>query len=266
MTRAIISAVLALVLNNTSAKAQLFQGNVHEAGVSYSDYDCAINDVWGEVEEFGCLAIDNASLEAKRDTSLSDPMWNSFGTYPSALAAGERNNQPPPPRLELPIVELRRDFEPYASYCRRHPDHCDLSGPSLAELNPDTRRLLQLENSSANDLLYLEISDQDLYNHEEYWAFPSHGAGDCEDVALFKRESLVGLGIPRGAMTIAIVHHRSNMSPHAVLLVETTRGTYLLDTLENEVVLWHEAPYNFESRERQDGSWERYDQSTWKYE
>ena len=67
-------------------------------------------------------------------------------------------------------------------------------------------------------------------------------------------------------MTIAIVHHQKAMFPHAVLLVETTAGTFLLDNLDNRVVRWHAAPYNFESRELPDGSWERYDQSNWSYE
>ncbi len=67
-------------------------------------------------------------------------------------------------------------------------------------------------------------------------------------------------------MTIALVHHRKDMFPHAVLLVETTEGTFLLDNLENDIVLWHNAPYNFEARERPDGLWERYDQSDWSYE
>ena len=123
----------------------------------------------------------------------------------------------------------------------------------------------QAANVNTNSAIHV-ISDRVLYDREEHWAIPSHGEGDCEDIALFKRERLVELGIPRGAMTIAIVHHRRHMFSHAVLLVETTSGTYLLDNLEDDITLWHEAPYNFEARERPDGSWERFDQSIWTYE
>lgn len=192
-------------------------------------------------------------------------LWPSHESYPSALATSGGSNQTLPREMQLPVIELRDSFEPYASYCRRYPDHCDLSGPHIVEFNSDTSRLLQVENASANSAVIV-ASDEELYDREEYWAFPSHGAGDCEDIALFKRERLVGFGLPRGAMTIAIVHHRGMMFPHAVLLIETTAGTYLLDSLENDIVLWHEAPFNFEARERPDGSWERFDQSIWKYE
>lgn len=56
------------------------------------------------------------------------------------------------------------------------------------------------------------------------------------------------------------------MCPHALLLVETTGGTYVLDNLVDEILLWNEAPYNFEARERVDGQWDRFDQSIWTYE
>ena len=184
------------------------------------------------------------------------------------LASSSLANAAEPNRsheMRLPVIELRSSFEPYASYCRRHPTHCDLTGPQIVGFNPETSRLLEQVNLNANSKI-LNASDMELYGKEEHWAFPSSGAGDCEDVALFKRERLVELGFPRAAMTIAIVHHQKAMFPHAVLLVETTAGTFLLDNLDNRVVRWHAAPYNFESRELPDGSWERYDQSNWSYE
>jgi len=192
-------------------------------------------------------------------------LWHSHASSSSALAASGRSTQALPREMQLPVIELRDSFDPYASYCRRYPNHCDLSGPNAVEYSSDILRLLQVQNASANNAV-AEASDKELYDLEEYWAFPSRGAGDCEDIALFKRERLVGFGLPRGAMTVAIVHHRRDMFPHAVLLVETTAGTYLLDNLANGIVLWHEAPYNFEARERPDGSWERFDQSIWTYE
>lgn len=146
-------------------------------------------------------------------------LWSSHESYPNAFATSGGSNQTLPREMQLPIIELRDSFEPYASYCRRYPDHCDLSGPHIVEFNSDTSRLLQVENANANSAVN-DASDKELYDREEYWAFPSHGVGDCEDIALFKRERLVGFGLPRGAMTIAIAHHREMMFPHAVLLVE----------------------------------------------
>jgi len=183
---------------------------------------------------------------------------------PSALRADGRND--PTPRLYLPVTEIRENYAPYASFCDRHPSSCDLSGPHLVDFSLDILQLLASANAEVNRAIDCRMSDKELFDLEEYWAFPSDELGDCEDIALFKRERLVELGLPRGAITIAIVHHRVNMMSHAVLLVETTAGTYLLDMFTDDIVLWHKAPYNFEARERPDGSWERFDQSTWFYD
>ncbi len=136
----------------------------------------------------------------------------------------------------------------------------------MVALSPVEFEGLERVNASANGEIDCSISDQELYGLEEYWAIPSDGAGDCEDIALYKREALVKAGLPRGAMTLAIVHHRKDLFSHAVLLIETGQGTFLLDSYSDEVKLWHEAPYNFESRERPDGRWDRYDQQAWRWD
>jgi len=183
---------------------------------------------------------------------------------PSASRAEGSND--PTPRLDLPVSEIRKTYAPYASFCDRHPISCDLSGPHVVDFTADILQLLASTNAEVNQATDCRMSDKELFDLEEYWAFPKDWVGDCEDIALFKRERLVEHGLPRGAMTIAIVHHRANMSSHAVLLIETTAGTYLLNMFTDDIVLWHRAPYNFESRERPDGSWERFNQSTWSYD
>jgi hypothetical protein len=50
-----------------------------------------------------------------------------------------------------------------------------------------------------------------------------------------------------------------------LLLIETTQGTYAMDRFSNEILLWYQLPYNFESREKADGKWERFDQSIWTF-
>ena len=64
-------------------------------------------------------------------------------------------------------------------------------------------------------------------------------------------------------MRLALVMHRKRLNAHAVLTVETSRGTYILDSLTDEVLRWNRTPYNFEARERPDGRWERFDQTEW---
>jgi predicted transglutaminase-like cysteine proteinase len=110
------------------------------------------------------------------------------------------------------------------------------------------------------------VPDQQWQGREDYWSFPLRGAGDCEDLALEKRRRLVELGLPRGAMTLAIVYHQNGWGPHVILLIETSAGTFALDNRRADVPCWNEVPYNYETRERPDGRWARFDQAYWKRE
>jgi predicted transglutaminase-like cysteine proteinase len=139
-------------------------------------------------------------------------------------------------------------------------------GPAIVELTEERRLTLSEVNAAVNASINVTVSDKELYGREEYWTYPSGGYGDCEDIALEKRRRLVERGLPRAAMTMAIVHHKMTLMPHAVLLVEATSGTHVLDSLTDKVVIWSKAQLNYESRERFDGTWERYDQALWTFE
>ena len=88
----------------------------------------------------------------------------------------------------------------------------------------------------------------------------------CEDLALEKRSRLAASGVPRGALRLAIVFDKRHLNSHCVLTVETSRGTFILDTFTNRVGHWDKTPYNFEVRERADGQWDRFDQTNWGYD
>jgi predicted transglutaminase-like cysteine proteinase len=49
-------------------------------------------------------------------------------------------------------------------------------------------------------IFVLFFLDENQYQKEEFWAYPSLGLGDCEDIALEKRFRLVNMGIYRGAL------------------------------------------------------------------
>jgi predicted transglutaminase-like cysteine proteinase len=77
---------------------------------------------------------------------------------------------------------------------------------------------------------------------------------------------LVEFGLPRASMTMAIAHHKAKLSSHAVLLAETSDGTFVLDNMSDGIRCWSDAQLNYESRERPDGQWARFDQSKWTFE
>lgn len=171
----------------------------------------------------------------------------------------------PPAHLELPLSAITRAYPPYADFCRRVPVECVLSGSQRIVHSDENMRKVAATNIAVNRAIRF-VLDSDQYGAEEYWALPDTGYGDCEDLALEKRSRLVSDGMPSAALRLAIVVHRRFHASHCVLTVETTRGTYILDSQTDDVLRWDQVPYNFETRERTDGRWDRFDQDHWHYD
>jgi predicted transglutaminase-like cysteine proteinase len=110
--------------------------------------------------------------------------------------------------------------------------------------------LLTRTNDTVNRSI-AERSDQQVYGVSEYWATPLEAGlkvGDCEDYALEKRRALVAAGVPASALSLAVVTTPQGQD-HAVLLVATDKGEYVLDNLSAWVLPWAKTPYRW--RERQ---------------
>lgn len=60
-------------------------------------------------------------------------------------------------------------------------------------------------------------------------------SGDCEDYALAKRRQLIDAGVPASSLRIAYVKTRSGVD-HAILVVNTSKGKFVLDNLNSSVV------------------------------
>lgn len=182
------------------------------------------------------------------------------------LDAADTTRAPPAPgacrALDLPVQTLADAPTAYAEFCRRHPADCQLDGPAVLAVDGGLWARLGQVNRAVNAEV-TPMSDWDRTGEEEHWDYPARGRGDCEDIALEKRRRLVAAGLPRAALTMAIVHDRARPSSHAVLLVETTAGTFLLDSVGDTPACWASGAYDFESRERPDGRWLRYDQRAW---
>jgi len=84
-----------------------------------------------------------------------------------------------------------------------------------------------------NGVRYIE--DTRNYHKSDYWATPieffSKG-GDCEDFAIAKYASLRALGFTTDQMRIAIVQDKIKNIPHAILIVYTDEGNFVLDNQE----------------------------------
>lgn len=76
------------------------------------------------------------------------------------------------------------------------------------------------------------IVDQKNWGQSDYWETPvefmKHG-GDCEDFAIAKYIALRAMGVPESRMRVAIVQDLKKNMPHAILIVYTEKGPYILD-------------------------------------
>jgi predicted transglutaminase-like cysteine proteinase len=123
-----------------------------------------------------------------------------------------------------------------------------------ASLAPVERVVVSLdrlsEASEVNRSINAQIvwrSDQDQYGQDEYWTTPlAFGLryGDCEDFALEKRRELLARGFPAGALALATARSAAT-GLHAVLIVRTDGGDYVLDNTTPWVEPWEATPYRW---------------------
>lgn len=204
--------------------------------------------------------IETRLTAIKHGVFIVTALWSAIFTAAGACADMAFGGK----QLSLPVVNVVVRYPPYADFCRRYPHECDLSGASVLPHSTDLMDTIRETNVTVNREIQFML-DISQYNVEEYWALPISGYGDCEDLALEKRSRLVKAGVASGALRLAIVFHRRFLNSHCILTVETSEGTYILDSYADDVSRWDQAPYNFEARERTDGLWDRFDQTNWNY-
>jgi predicted transglutaminase-like cysteine proteinase len=187
--------------------------------------------------------------------------WPAFSTDAQTASAAARS----PEHLDLTIIDVVDRYPPYAQFCSRKPDACVLQGAAMVTDTPALRRTLNTTNAAVNHEITFAL-DSSQFGIEDYWSLPTSGYGDCEDIALEKRSRLSASGMASRALRLAFVFHKQHLSSHCVLTVETSSGTYVLDSFAADVFRWDRGPYNFEARERVDGRWDRFDQNGWTYD
>ncbi|MCI3132723.1 transglutaminase-like cysteine peptidase [Phenylobacterium aquaticum] len=122
------------------------------------------------------------------------------------------------------------------------------SGPII--LTPDLWKEVKSVNERINRAI-LKRSDLELYGVEEDWTLPLEtgvNAGDCEDFVLEKRRALLIAGVPRSALSIAVATTFRG-ARHAVLILSTDRGDYVLDSLSPWILPWSKTGYHWEERQ-----------------
>jgi predicted transglutaminase-like cysteine proteinase len=161
--------------------------------------------------------------------------------YPRFIHVGNQTNTP---------IGWTQFCATYDSVCNTKP-----AEPRDVVLDDKAWKSLVSVNNWANDNIK-PMTDMDHYGMIQWWRYPDDGAGACHSFALLKRRMLIKAGWPRTALLMTIVRE-ANGEGHAVLTVKTDRGEFILDNLNEKILLWSETPYHYYKRQSQS------DPNTW---
>ena len=132
-------------------------------------------------------------------------------------------------------------------YCKSNPKSCSgMSDDGPMQLTEARWKTLLKVNYTANSSIE-PLTDQEIYGVEERWVMPTT-VGDCEDYVLLKQKMLIQRGFSPSDLLITVVL-QPNGDGHAVLVVRTDRGDFVLDNMRNKVLLWSDTEYTFLKRQ-----------------
>jgi predicted transglutaminase-like cysteine proteinase len=147
-----------------------------------------------------------------------------------------------------------RPVAAWNDFCRRYPSECavDTSEPAKITMTPEIWKTIIAVNRRVNARIR-PMTDKAHWNVVDRWDFPEDGYGDCEDYQLLKRKLLRERGLPQRAMRMTVVIDELNEG-HAVLMIRSDKGDYILDNKTNAVLPWGETGYVYVKREGQDST------------
>ncbi|MGQ0741093.1 MAG: transglutaminase-like cysteine peptidase [Alphaproteobacteria bacterium] len=199
---------------------------------------------------------------------MSQPLnvcWFVIVAMLAALPAQVRGASLSPLPVRLPVGEPAKPPPDWMDYCARYPGACDARGESVTalELSEGNWNLIIAVSAWANAAIR-EKTDATHWGVADRWDFPADGYGDCEDIAILKREMLIAFGLPAEALLLTVVWDRKNQG-HAVLTTHTPQGDYVLDNRSPHVLPWWQTGYDFVKRQSQldPNQWVYIDGLTW---
>jgi predicted transglutaminase-like cysteine proteinase len=140
----------------------------------------------------------------------------------------------------------------WTKFCDTYPAECAVSAaePEIVQLTPQVWKTIVSVNQRVNSSIKA-VTDADHWGVVDTWGFPDDGRGDCEDFQLLKRRILADSGLPRRAMRMTVVIDELGEG-HAVLVIRTNQGDYVLDNKTSSILPWQRTGYVYIKRESQD--------------
>jgi len=127
----------------------------------------------------------------------------------------------------------------------------DKAEPAILALTSEVWQTLATVNREVNERIK-PMTDMEHWGVVDRWDFPDDGLGDCEDYQILKRKLLAERGLPRRALRMTVVLDGDG-NGHAVLMVRTDRGDFILDNQRPAILTWKETGYVFVKREGASG-------------
>jgi predicted transglutaminase-like cysteine proteinase len=177
-----------------------------------------------------------------------------FGLFAGAPAQAQTLAALPPVGNVVQSSGSARPVAAWNKFCERFPKECavDTREAAVVTLTPQLWQLITAVNRKVNREIR-PMTDKDHWGVVDSWDFPTDGIGDCEDYQLLKRRLLVERGLPRRALRMTVVIDELNEG-HAVLMVRTDRGDFVLDNKTNAVLPWQQTGYVYVKREGHDSA------------
>jgi predicted transglutaminase-like cysteine proteinase len=174
-----------------------------------------------------------------------------FAMATAAHAVESNAHAPATERAFAPVYGKTLPPIGFVEFCTREKQRClpDNSQRRRLTLTEAHWKLLQQINARVNSSI-APVSDLDLYAVPERWDYPVY-AGDCEDYVLLKKRELENLGFSSHALLITVVLDEAGEG-HAVLMVSTSQGDFVLDNRRDAVIRWTDTRYRFLKRQSQD--------------
>jgi predicted transglutaminase-like cysteine proteinase len=185
-------------------------------------------------------------------------LGSAFLMFISSLPSGASNDHAisvAPSKIEPQKVAFLQSFGDtlppigYVNFCREHQADClpEAKFADRVQLTGAKFRELEQVNDQINTSIQ-PVTDIDLYGKVEYWTYPTHNKGDCEDYVLLKQRILMERGWPESTLLITVVRDENNEG-HAVLTVRTDKGDFVLDNKRREILRFADTPYTYIKRQ-----------------
>jgi predicted transglutaminase-like cysteine proteinase len=157
-----------------------------------------------------------------------------------------RVRTPHEPGASTLIIESSPTLAPfqYIRFCMNYPDECLSNANESERIDLTSARLGLLErvNHRVNSSI---VSRTKIYgsNLEDKWTI-SPRQGDCNDYAVTKRHELLMNGLPASALRLSVTKTADGVG-HLVLVVATTNGDLVMDSLVDAIQPWQTTDYQW---------------------